>query len=239
MFIPVFDINERQNISLHYATIGLIAANVVVFLLQLLVLGDNAEAGFRLIPGVFTGEYLRPEAITVVPEWATLVTSAFLHADFWHLFGNMLFLWVFGDNVEDALGHIRFVVFYLLCAMAGGAAHILWDPDSVAPLLGASGGVAGIVSAYLVLHPRVRVWVLVLGKVPLRLPAFWIIGAWIVFQVAYALIEGDIAVAWWAHVGGIVAGVVLVLILRKPGTPILDRGLAAEGIAPDRAGPTP
>lgn len=239
MFIPVFDINERQNIPLHYATLGLIGANVLVFMLQLWVLSDNAEAAFMLIPGVFTGEYARPEAITAVPEWATLLTSAFLHADFWHLFGNMLFLWVFGDNVEDALGHIRFVVFYLLCAMAGGAAHILWDPDSVAPLLGASGGVAGIVAAYLVLHPRVRVWVLVLGKIPLRLPAFWIIGAWIVFQVAWAVIEGDVIVAWWAHVGGIVAGVVLVLILRKPGTPLLDRGLAGEGIAPDPARPTP
>ncbi|MCW5716196.1 MAG: rhomboid family intramembrane serine protease [Bauldia sp.] len=239
MFIPIFDINERQNIPLHYATIGLIAANVAVFLLQMLVLGDNTEAGLALIPATFTGDLPRSEVIDIVPEWATLVTYSVLHADFWHLFGNMLFLWVFGDNVEDALGHIRFVVFYLLCAMAGGAAHILWDPDSVDRLIGASGGVAGIVAAYLVLHPRVRVWVLVLGKVPLRLPAFWIIGAWIVFQVAWALIEGDIAVAWWAHVGGIVAGVVLVLILRKPGTPLLDRGLAPEGVAPDTAGPAP
>jgi len=239
MFIPVFDINERQNIPLHYATLGLIAANVLVFVLQVTLLGDMTEVGLMLIPATFTGDLLRPEEIAVVPEWATIVTSAFLHADFWHLFGNMLFLWVFGDNVEDALGHIRFVVFYLLCAMAGGVAHILWDPVSQAPLLGASGGVAGIVAAYLVLHPRVRVWVLVLGKIPLRLPAFWIIGAWIVFQVAWALIEGDIAVAWWAHVGGIVAGVVLVLILRKPGTPLLDRGLAEEGMAPDPAGPAP
>ncbi len=239
MFIPVFDINERRNITLHYATLGLIAANVLVFVLQITVLGDMTEVGLMLIPATFTGELVRPDEIAVVPEWATIVTSAFLHADFWHLFGNMLFLWVFGDNVEDALGHIRFVVFYLLCAMAGGAAHIVWDTSSQAPLLGASGGVAGIVAVYLVLHPRVRVWVLVLGKIPLRLPAFWIIGAWIVFQVAWALIEGDIAVAWWAHVGGIVAGVVLVLILRKPGTPLLDRGLAEDGMAPDPAGPTP
>jgi membrane associated rhomboid family serine protease len=237
MFIPVFDVNERRNIPLHYATLGLIAANFLVFALQTWVLAETTEAGLALIPATFTGEAGRVE--TVVPEWATIVTSAFLHADFWHLFGNMLFLWVFGDNVEDALGHLRFVVFYLLCAMAGGVAHIVWDPDSNARLIGASGAVAGVVSAYLVLHPRVRIWVLVLGKVPLRLPAYWIIGAWIVFQVAYALSEGDIAVAWWAHVGGIVAGIVLVVLLRKRGTPLLDRGLAAAAGAQERNPPKP
>ncbi|MCC6735246.1 MAG: rhomboid family intramembrane serine protease [Bauldia sp.] len=234
MFIPVFDINERQNIPLHYATLGLIAANVVAFALQTFVLSDATERGLMLVPGTFTGAAgVRDATIAVVPEWATILTSAFMHADFWHLFGNMLFLWVFGDNVEDALGHVRFVVFYVLCAVAGGAAHVLWDPDSTAALLGASDAVAGVVSAYLVLHPRVRVWVLLLGKIPLRLPAYWIIGAWIVFQVAYAFIEGDIAVAWWAHVGGIVAGIVLVVLLRKRGTPLLDRGLAPAGRRPD------
>lgn len=119
------------------------------------------------------------------------------------------------------------------CAPSPAARPVLWDPDSTAALLGASDAVAGVVSAYLVLHPRVRVWVLLLGKIPLRLPAYWIIGAWIVFQVAYAFIEGDIAVAWWAHVGGIVAGIVLVVLLRKRGTPLLDRGLAPAGRRPD------
>src|SRR5262249_6961451 len=134
------------------------------------------------------------------------------------------------------LGAPRFLLFYLLCCIGGGVAHILWDPHSIAVLIGASGGVAGVVAAYLILHPSVRIWVLVLGKVPARLPAWIVLSAWIVFQLVYALIQGDIAVAWWAHVGGIVVGAILVLLLRKPGVRLLDKGLAP---ATSPTAPTP
>ena len=117
---------------------------------------------------------------------ASLVTYAFLHGSWMHLGGNMLFLWVFGDNVEDALGHGRFLVFYLLCAAAAGYGHALTEPVSIAPLIGASGAVAGVIGAYLVLHPKVRVWVLAFGRLPLRLPAAWVLSAWIAFQLVMA-----------------------------------------------------
>jgi hypothetical protein len=118
-----------------------------------------------------------------VPEEATYITYAFLHGDIFHLGGNMLFLWVFGDNVEDALGHLRFLLFYLLCAAAGALMHGLLGPDSQVPLIGASGAVAGVVAAYLMLHPRVKVWILAFGRIPLRIPAYIALGLWILFQL--------------------------------------------------------
>ena len=124
-----------------------------------------------------------PPELYVVPEDLTYLTYAFLHADIFHLGGNMLFLWVFGDNIEDALGHFRFLVFYLLCAIGGAAFHGFLDPASEMPLIGASGAIAGIVSAYLVLHPRVKIWILAFGRIPLRIPAWIALTLWIGFQV--------------------------------------------------------
>ena len=117
----------------------------------------------------------------------TLVTYAFLHGDFWHLAGNMIFLWVLADNVEDALGHGRFLIFYLLCAIAGGYAYVLTDPASAAPVIGASGAIAGCISAYLLLHPKAKMWVLVFARIPIRLSALYVLGFWIVVQTASAL----------------------------------------------------
>ena len=136
---------------------------------------------------------------------------------FFHMATNMLFLWVFGDNIEDALGHVRFLVFYLLCAAAGAFAHGLLEPGSQAPLIGASGAVAGVVAAYLILHPRVRVWVLALGRLPLPLPAFIPLALWVIYQFAMVLVDHDSGISWAAHVGGIVAGAVLVIVLKRSG----------------------
>jgi len=158
-----------------------------------------------------------------VPEGATYVTYAFLHADIWHLGTNMLFLWVFGDNVEDAMGHLRFLVFYLLCAAAGALAHGLLDPRSEAPLIGASGAVAGVVAAYLLLHPRVRLWVLVLGRIPLPLPAFVPLTLWIVYQLYMLVFDAQGEVSWAAHIGGIVAGFALIALMKRRTVPLLDR----------------
>jgi membrane associated rhomboid family serine protease len=135
----------------------------------------------------------------------------------------MLFLWVFGDNVEDALGHFRYLVFYLLCAVAGAVVHGMMAPDSQAPLVGASGAIAGVVAAYLILHPRVKIWVLAFARIPLRLPAWIVLVLWIAFQFLMFLGGGEDQVSWAAHVGGIVAGAVLVLILRRRDQPVLDR----------------
>lgn len=162
-----------------------------------------------------------------MPEGATYITYAFLHADFWHLAGNMVFLWVFGDNIEDAMGHIRFLVFYLLCAAAGAYAHGLLDPTSQAPLIGASGAVAGIVTAYLMLHPRVRVWVLVLGRIPIPLPAFIPLALWIAYQFFRVVTDHDSGVSWAAHIGGILAGIILVIFMKRRSVPLFDRKIIA------------
>nr|MBA3447060.1 rhomboid family intramembrane serine protease [Pseudaminobacter sp.] len=142
---------------------------------------------------------------------------------------NMLFLWVFGDNVEDALGHFRYLVFYLLCAAAGAVVHGMIAPDSQVPLIGASGAVAGIVAAYLILHPKVKVWVLAFGRIPLRIPAYITLALWIAFQFLMLAVGGEDQISWACHVGGIVAGAVLVLVLRRRAVPLMDR----EVVTPD------
>ncbi|NBN80223.1 rhomboid family intramembrane serine protease [Microvirga tunisiensis] len=229
MFIPLHDHNPLRHVLRPYVTWGLILTNVFAYVvLQGAGVGEVYEASaysYGLIPSVlFDLRDLSPE-LMAVPENATLVTYAFLHADFWHLAGNMLFLWVFGDNVEDAMGHVKYLAFYLLSAAAGGLAYALLSPGSDVPLVGASGAVSGIVAAYVMLHPRVRVWVLVLGRIPLPIPALWALGAWIALQFFNLVTDSDGQVAWSAHVGGIVAGAVLVMVLRRRGVRLFDRGL--------------
>ena len=227
MFIPIHDANPRQYIHFHYATAGLIGLNVLVFFVYQGTLANEAEArAFALIPATFTGEALRSPEIALIPEGATLLTHAFLHADIWHLAGNMIFLWVFGDNVEDAVGHWKFVLFYCVCAIAAGLTQVWMTPDLEGPTIGASGAVSGVVAAYFLLHPRVKVWVLFMARIPLGLNAGWLLGAWIAYQLWHALSSGDESIAWWAHIGGITAGAVLILFLRRPGVELFDRKLA-------------
>jgi membrane associated rhomboid family serine protease len=226
MFIPLHDANSLHYIKLQYVTFGLIAANVVVFLFTALGGEDfafAADVGLGYIPSTISNTAERPPELSYVPDYLTFVTYSFLHGDIFHLGGNMLFLWVFGDNVEDALGHFRYLVFYLLCAIAGAAFHSLLAPDSQAPLIGASGAIAGIVAAYLILHPRVKIWILAFGRIPLRIPAYITLALWIVFQVAMLAIGGEDSISWGAHVGGIIAGAVLVLLMRRRDVPVLDR----------------
>jgi membrane associated rhomboid family serine protease len=185
-----------------------------------------AAVGFGFIPSVASESV----GVQSVPGPFTYVTYAFLHAGWLHLLGNMAFLWVFGDNIEDALGHVRYLAFYLACAVAAAFVHALFNPDSVAPLIGASGAVAGVVGAYLVLHPRVKLWILLLGRFPLRLSSMWVLGGWIGFQVFNILVaaEGD-EIAWWAHIGGIVVGAGLIVVFRRPGVILFDRNLPKPG----------
>lgn len=210
-----------------YALIGFTAGLWVVT--GALVPASQADAtvlGFGIIPALLWGSASLADSIAHVPAAATLLTSIFLHANFLHLLGNMLFLWVFGDNVEDAFGHVRFLGFYLVCGMAAALCHAIMLPGSQQPLIGASGAVAGVLAAYLMLHPRVYVWGLVLKYFPLRLRAIYAIGAWIMFQIVMALanIQGS-EVGWWAHVGGILAGAALTPLMRQPGVLLFDRSL--------------
>lgn len=251
MFIPLHDANSLRHIRLQVVTIGLIALNVVVYLLTTMGSEDAAIAnvyGLGFIPSVAFDRLDLPPELFMVPDDATFLTYAFLHGDLFHLGGNMLFLWVFGDNVEDALGHVRFLAFYLLCAAAGALVHGLAGPDSQVPLIGASGAVAGVVSAYLMLHPRVKIWVLAFGRIPLRLPAFIVLALWIGFQFVMFAVAGEEQVSWACHVGGILAGALLVVVLRRRGVPLFDRTVVTpqavevrqdSAVAPVEGAPSP
>jgi membrane associated rhomboid family serine protease len=146
----------------------------------------------------------------------------FLHGGWFHIIGNMWFLWIFGNNVEDAMGHVRFVVFYVMCGLIAAAAQIIANPDSAIPMVGASGAIGGVMGAYVLLYPRVRVHMLIfLGffVTTIAVPAVWMLGYWLVLQLVSGL--GTLGsrgggVAFWAHVGGFAGGAVLVLLFRNP-----------------------
>ena len=221
--------------------LALIAANVVAFLLSSVPpIADLAVVSLGYIPAV-VNDYaeLAPELVTV-PEEATFITYAFLHVGWMHLGTNMLFLWVFGDNVEDATGHIRFLLLYLGSAAAGAFAHGLLIPESQQPLVGASGAVAGVSAAYLLLHPRVRVWVLVLYRIPLPLPAWIPLGLWIAMQFVMVVADPGGQVSWAAHVGGAIAGALLIVFLKRRDVPLLDRHVQTpEAVVLENEPPAP
>ena len=226
MFIPLHDVNGLKHIRAQYVTIALIAVNFAVWALTAVSpsgVGELAALGLGFIPAVAFDTAVLDPALVIVPESATYVTYAFVHLDFWHLASNMLFLWVFGDNVEDALGHARFLVLYLLCAAAGALLHALVTPISEGPLIGASGAISGVVAAYFILHPRVRLWVLVFFRIPLPLPAFIPLTLWVAQQFLMLAMDLDGMVSWGAHIGGMVAGGLLVLVMRRKGVPLFDR----------------
>jgi membrane associated rhomboid family serine protease len=227
MFVPLHDGLPVRFVRAPFVTRAIVVACILAHApvsLGLLPIGESwIYAGLGLIPSVLFGTEALPDGLPFVPAPLTALTSVFLHATWWHLFGNMLFLWVFGDNVEDAMGHGRFLAFYLLCGVGAALVHAFVDPDSTRPLIGASGAVSGVVAAYVMLHPRVRVWGLFLKGIPLRLRASWAISIWIAFQLAAAFLGGDEGVGWFAHLGGLAIGAALVLVLRRPGVPLFGR----------------
>ena len=232
MFVPLHDTNPLKKIRFQYVTVALIVLNVAIYAIfqtgWFIPLADEDVTEFAVIPAklmAVAGEetaFFATGAV-MVPERLTLITYMFLHGGWIHLIGNMLFLWVFGDNIEDAMGHWRFIMFYLMCGIFAGLLHAYMLPHSELPLIGASGAVAGVIAAYLILHPRVKVWVLALWRIPIKITAAWALGIWILAQFANLLFEGEEAVAWWAHVGGLVAGGVLILFMRRRGTVLFDR----------------
>jgi membrane associated rhomboid family serine protease len=232
VFLPLYDGVPLAYLKAPLVTRALIGACAAAWLLTGLGLLPVSEhrivAGLGVIPAVLFGTAALPQGLPLVPEPITLVTSLFLHGSFLHLAGNMLFLWVFGDNVEDGMGHARFLVFFLLCGIAACLAHCLMNPLSTAPLIGASGAIAGVVAAYLVLYPRVKVWALYFGRLPLQVPAMYAIGFWIVLQVGSAFLSGDQDVGWFAHLGGLAAGAALTPMLRRRYDPVLARAEVTE-----------
>jgi membrane associated rhomboid family serine protease len=232
VFLPLHDGVPLAHLKAPLVTRALIGACTAAWLLTglgLLPVSENRiVAGLGVIPAVLFGTAALPQGLPLVPEPITLVTSLFLHGSFLHLAGNMLFLWVFGDNVEDGMGHARFLIFFLLCGVAACLAHCLMNPLSTAPLIGASGAIAGVVAAYLILYPRVKVWALYFGRLPLRVPAMYAIGFWILLQVGSAFLSGDQDVGWFAHLGGLAAGAALTPMLRRRYDPVLARAQVSE-----------
>jgi membrane associated rhomboid family serine protease len=227
MFIPLHDNVPLRRIGRPVATWALIVLNMAIWVFTSAAVSEQAlqatALGYGVIPSVLFGVDTVSSDIASAPPLATLLTSLFLHAGFLHVAGNMLFLWVFGDNVEDAMGSARFVVFYLICGACAAYAHAWSAPASQQPLIGASGAVAGVVAAYLLLHPRVRLWGLFLNRIPLKVPAIWAIGFWILFQFGMALWGGASEVAWWAHVGGLAVGAALTPLMIQPGVRLFGR----------------
>jgi membrane associated rhomboid family serine protease len=214
MVIPVYDDDPLDRETRPYVTVAIIAANIILFAFGYVASPNTQvtmERALPLVPAALTGYALPPSDL---PPELTLVTYMFLHGGWMHLVGNMLFLWVFGDNIEDAIGHVRFAVFYFACGIVGGLVHILSAPASTVPLIGASGAVAGVVAAYLMIRPCARVTVLLFGGIPLRLASYWVLGFWVLTQI-WNVVVGDMSsTAWWAHIGGMGAGALLIVFLR-------------------------
>lgn len=212
------------------ATYGLIAGCGLVFLWQQ-SLGYQAEQeadyALGMIPAVLFGHAGLPYRLQIVPPWATVLTSMFLHGGWLHLFGNMLFLWLFGRGVESALGALRFVLFYLVCGVAAALAQAAMNPSATVPMIGASGAIAGVLGAYVMLYPRgnvvVFLWVLFFVRL-LTVPAVIVLGLWFLAQLlsALAATAGEAGIAFWAHVAGFLAGIVLVVIARPSGVRLLQ-----------------
>jgi len=232
LFVPLWDMNNLKRVKFQYVTVGLIVLNTLIYLLFETHLVLHSPAAF------VDAFAFKPRDVASIhaflehgPEDFTLLTYMFVHGNVWHLLGNMVFLFVFGDNVEDALGHVRFVFFYLFCGVIAAIVHSAVTPSPDVPLIGASGAIAGVIGAYVMLHPNIRVWVLfpvpVVSFLPLRFSAAFVIGMWIMYQIASGLFLTGEATAWWAHVGGFFAGVLLVIIMRRRGVPLFD---AATGV---------
>jgi membrane associated rhomboid family serine protease len=227
--IPLHDDNPTTLTPV--VTIGVIVACSLVFLWQL-TLSEQAEIAalyaYGVVPAVLLGGKELPADLARIPAELSVLTSMFMHGGWLHIIGNMLYLWIFGNNIEDILGHGRFVVFYVVCGAAAALAQSALDVQSTVPMIGASGAIAGVLGAYAVTFPRAHVLVLVpLGffSQVLRLPALWVLGFWFVLQ----FIEGSLTsaqgggVAYWAHIGGFVAGVVLIFVMRPGRPPALPR----------------
>lgn len=227
---PVYDEKGlRYSDFRPWVTWSIVAINTLIAIVLGLLPGVFVTAiAYQLgvVPVVVTGSVSADEAGLVIRPELTLLTYGFIHAKWSHLASNMLVLWVFGDNIERATGHLRFLLFYLLCQLAGVLAHVLSDPGSVAPAIGASAAVSGVVAAYLLVRPRARVVMLVLGVMTVNFPAYWVIGGWLAWQLAeFLMFRGDTDIAYWGHFGGFVAGLVLILPLRRSGVRILgERG---------------
>jgi membrane associated rhomboid family serine protease len=218
--IPLRDDNPTKTVA--FVTIAIIAANIFVFIHELMLPSPAHVQAFFADFALVPAEVARASSAAA---YETVFTSMFLHGSWLHIIGNMWFLWIFGDNVEDSVGHFKFIVFYLLCGIGAAAAQVAISPNSNIPMIGASGAISGVLGAYLLVFPRARVLVLFPIWIFWRIfyvPAVVMLGLWFLLQAfsGLAVAGADVnsgGVAFWAHIGGFVAGIALIPLFKKRG----------------------
>jgi membrane associated rhomboid family serine protease len=221
MVMPIYDDNPFTQAVKPIVTWCLIAANLGVFFYEIgasQLAVERIIDTFSLTPAAFIGDI---DARGRVPAFVTLITYQFFHADIMHLVGNMIFLWVFGDDIERALGRLRYLSFYLLSGVIGGLVFVAKEPHSTIELIGASGSIAGVVIGYVMLRPCAKITVL-LGIIPLRIGAYWVIGLFVILQLWNLGSASKSDVAYWCHFGGMLAGAVLFPLMRPPGVKLFQ-----------------
>ena len=219
--IPIRDRNPSGTFP--YVTIGIIVINVLIFLYELSLGSGLGEfiMRFGVVP-LKVSYYSQASDLTFINTFFPFISSIFLHGGFVHLIGNMWFLWIFGDNIEDKLGHFKFIAFYFLCGIIASSVHVFFNSQSNVPCIGASGAIAGVLGAYMVTFPRARVVTIVPIFVFIQimeLPAIVVLGFWFVIQffngaASITASTSGAGVAWWAHIGGFAAGVIILYIIR-------------------------
>ncbi len=241
---PISDDNPRRH-GPPYVNWSIIAICVVVFLWQFSLgedRGNEKILQLGMIPARLFGHAQLPPELEGVPAWATIFTSMFMHGGFLHLGGNMLYLWIFGDNIEDSMGHVRYAVFYLLCGTAAALAQGFVDPSSEIPMVGASGAISGVLGAYILLHPgaTVRVFIFLAFFVTVaHVPAWIVLGVWALMQLVSAsnVSAADPGVAFFAHIGGFVAGLVLIPLFKRRWVELMEKPRTAPFQIEKRRGP--
>ena len=225
--IPIRDLNPTERFPV--VTVLLIVVNTVVFIYGLL-LGQQSEALFVTSFALVPARLFSPDGVPAgaLPAGLTVFTSMFLHGGFLHIAGNMLYLWIFGNNVEDAMGRVRFIIFYLLSGVVAAFSHALPNAASPVPMIGASGAVSGVLGAYLLLYPGARVLTLMVFGLFVRtveIPAMFILGFWFAFQFLSVLASPGSGggVAWYAHIGGFAGGMVLIGFFKRKNVPFGGR----------------
>jgi membrane associated rhomboid family serine protease len=218
MVMPLYDDNPFKLPHRPIVTWGLIVVNIVIFFAEVGASTgpETIERTYGLVPGALISV---PGALLPV---LTLFSYQFLHADIMHLLGNMIFLWVFGDDIEECLGRLRFLGFYLMAGVIGGLVYVWSDAHSTAPLIGASGAIAGDAIAYMMLRPCAKITVLTFGIIPMRISAYWVIGFFVLLQFINLGSASKSEVAYWCHIGGMVGGGALFTLLRPAGVLLFE-----------------
>ena len=218
-FFPISDVNATKNKPIISWIILIICILIFVYQKNLdYHFEQKTILSFGMIPSVlFNVKHLSNE-LSIIPSYMTLISSMFLHGGWMHLIGNMAYLYIFGDNIEDELGKIKFIIFYLFCGIFAGLSQALIDINSEIPMIGASGAISGILGAYLILFPKKEIkvffWFFVFIKI-FKIPAMYVIGCWIFIQFFSLNNSEESNIAYLAHIGGFIAGIILIIIFRK------------------------